>query len=96
MNTSDALILSLKLLKLSFWSISTLANADSTNASGQGSPYFFCNFFSNDPAFTPILIGIPCISAQFTTSITFCLDPIFPGFILKQSAPFSATFSAIL
>ena len=89
-------MLNLKLWKFKFWRISTWANADSTKASGQGSPYFFCNFFSKEPALTPILIGIPWDSAQLTTTLTYSFEPILPGFILKQSAPCSATAKAIL
>ena len=58
--------------------------------------YFFCKSFSRDPALTPIRIGIPLSFAAATTSLIRSSLPIFPGLIRKQSAPYPATFKAIL
>ena len=77
--------------KISIWRI-----ADSSIASPVGSPYFFWMSFSSDPAFTPIRILMPWCLAAAITSRTFCSLPILPGLIRKQSAPASATASAIL
>ena len=67
----------------------------STSASGQGSLYFSRISFSRDPAFTPILIEQLLFFAAFTISLIFFLSPIFPGLILKQSAPLSAASKAL-
>ena len=68
----------------------------STIASGVGCPYFIIRCFSIDPALTPILIGIPLLFASSTTSFTFPSSPIFPGFILTLSIPFSIAVNANL
>ena len=68
----------------------------STNASGQGSLNFSSISFSNDPALTPILIEQLLFLAADITSDTLCRSPIFPGFIRRQSAPFSAASIALL
>ena len=68
----------------------------STKASGQGSLYFSKIFFSSEPAFTPILIEQLLSFAAFRISLTLSIDPIFPGFILKQLAPDSADSMALL
>ena len=61
--------------------------ADSTIASGQGSPYFSNKSRSKLPAFTPILTEQLKSFAALITSLTFFSFPIFPGLILKQAAP---------
>ena len=68
----------------------------STNASGQGSLYFSKISFSKDPALTPTLIEQLLSTAALTTSLILSLFPIFPGFILRQLAPFSAASIALL
>ena len=68
----------------------------STNASGQGSLYFSSNFFSIDPALTPILTEQLLSFAAFKISRIFSLEPIFPGLILKQLAPDFAASTALL
>ena len=55
--TSDDLTLILKLKKSLSSKSLMLCVALSTKASGQGSLYFSKIFFSNEPAFTPILIA---------------------------------------
>ena len=65
-------------------------------ASGQGSLYFSKISFSKDPAFTPTLIEQLLFFAALITSLIFFLSPIFPGFILKHDAPFSAASKALL
>ena len=70
-------------------------SADSTNASGVGSPYLSRILFSREPAFTPILIEVSFCLAAFITSFTFSALPIFPGFILKQATPASAASIAL-
>ena len=93
---SEDLTLILKLKKslssrslILFWALST-------NASGQGSLYFSNSFLSREPALTPIRIEQSLSLAALITSKTLCCVPIFPGFILKQSAPCSAAWIAIL
>ena len=73
-----------------------LCKALSTNASGHGSLNLSNKFLSNDPALTPILIEQLLSFAAFTTSIILFLDPILPGFILKQLAPIFAASIARL
>ena len=68
----------------------------STKASGQGSLNFSNISFSNDPAFTPILTEQSLFLAELRTSWIFDSSPIFPGFILKHLAPFSAASIALL
>ncbi len=58
-------------------------------------PYLFKNSFSSEPAFTPMRIGILRAWQAFTTSATFSLEPMFPGFIRMQSTT-SAAISANL
>ena len=68
----------------------------STRASGQGSLYFSRMSFSSEPALTPILIEqLLFFAAEITSAILF-VSPIFPGFIRRQSAPFSAASIALL
>ena len=52
--------------------------------------------FSSEPLFTPTLIGISRSFAERTTASSLSLPPIFPGFILILSAPFSIAAMAIL
>ena len=73
-----------------------LFNALSINASGHGDLYFSKSFFSNDPAFTPILIEQLLFFAAWITDFILSFDPMFPGFNLKQSAPDSAASIALL
>ena len=70
--------------------------ADSSIASPVGSVYLRWISFSKEPALTPMRIGILWCLAQATTSRTLASLPILPGLIRKQSAPASATASAIL
>ena len=70
--------------------------ADSTIASGHGSPYFSSKSFSKLPALTPILIEHELSLAAFITYWTFDSLPIFPGLILKHAAPDSAASIALL
>ena len=94
--TSDDLTLTFKLKKSSFSNIFIFLSALSTKASGQGSLYFSKIFFSRDPAFTPILIEHPWSLAALITSFILSVDPILPGFILKQLAPDLADSIALL
>ena len=68
----------------------------STKASGKGSLYFSSKSYSRDPAFTPILIEQLLFLAALITYFIFLISPIFPGFILRQAAPFSAASIALL
>ena len=68
----------------------------SNKASEVGLLYLSKMCFSKLPAFTPTLIGILFCLAASITSLTLSLDPILPGLILKQCAPFSAASSALL
>ena len=95
-NTSEDLTLILKLLKSKSSIIFIFRSALSTKASGQGSLYFSNMSLSKDPEFTPILMEQLLFLAADMTSAIFFLSPIFPGFILKQSAPFSAASTALL
>ena len=52
--------------------------------------------FSKDPEFTPILIEQLLFFAAEITSAILSFSPMLPGFILKQSAPFSAASIALL
>ena len=70
--------------------------ADSTSASGVGSPYLRCSAFSSEPAFTPILIGMLRSRAALITALTRSSRPMLPGLMRRQSTPSSATRSAIL
>ena len=76
--------------------ISIFLIALSTSASGQGSLNLSNISFSNEPALTPTLIEQLLSLADLIISIIFFLSPIFPGFILKQLAPFSAASIALL
>ena len=71
-------------------------SADSTSASGVGSPYFFCRSFSSEPALTPMRIEMPWSLADCTTACTRSSRPMLPGLMRRQSAPSSATRRAIL
>ena len=51
---------------------------------------------SSDPALTPMRIEQLLSLAAFKISLTFSLEPIFPGLILKQSAPEFAASIALL
>ena len=93
---SEDLTLILKLKKSSSSRSLILLVALSTKASGHGSLYFYNKDFSNDPALMPILIEQLLSRAALRISLIFSLDPIFPGFILKQSAPDSAASIALL
>ena len=93
---SEDLTLTLKLKKFSSSIISIFLIALSTNASGQGSLYFSKISFSNDPELTPILIAQSLFFAALITSFIFFLSPMFPGFILRHFAPFSADSNALL
>ena len=86
-NTSDDLTLILKLKKSSSSKNFMLMMEISTNASGHGSLYLSSIDFSKDPALTPILMEQLLSFAALSISITFCFEPILPGFILKQLAP---------
>ena len=68
----------------------------STKASGHGSLYFSRMSFSSDPALTPILIEQLLFFAAEIISDILLISPIFPGFIRRQSAPFSAASIALL
>ena len=71
-------------------------SADSTIASGQGSPYLCCRSFSSEPALTPMRIGMPLSRAASITARTRSSRPMLPGLMRRQSTPVSATSSAIL
>ena len=94
--TSEDFTLTLKLKKSWFSIILIFLSALSTSASGQGSLYFSNISLSRDPAFTPILIEQLLLFAALITSLILFLSPIFPGFILKHFAPFSAASIALL
>ena len=94
--TSDDLTLTLKLLKFKSSIILIFLIALSTKASGQGSLYFSKISFSKEPALTPILIEQLLFFAASITSLILLMLPILPGFILRQSAPFSAASIALL
>src|SRR3990167_6163498 len=87
MNTSEALTLTLKSGKFRRSRCSTWRNADSTRASGVGSPYFFCRSFSSEPALTPMRIEMPRSRAASTTALTRSARPILPGLMRRQSTP---------
>ena len=70
--------------------------ADSTSASGVGSPYFFCRSFSSEPALTPMRIGMPWSRAASITARTRSSRPMLPGLMRRQSTPSSATRRAML
>ncbi len=72
----------------------TWRRALSTSASGTGCPYFLRRSFWREPAFTPILTGTFRSLRAPTTSFTFHLAPMFPGFILRPSTPCSKASSA--
>ena len=93
--TSDDFTLILKLKKSLSSNNLTLYIALSTIASGHGSLYFSKIDLSKDPALTPILIEQPKSFAALMTSIILFLSPIFPGFILRQSAPLLAASIAL-
>ncbi len=61
--------------------------ADSTIASGQGSPYFSSRCDSSEPALTPMRIEQPWSRAAWTTSRTRSLEPMLPGLMRRQAAP---------
>jgi hypothetical protein len=65
-------------------------SADSTIASGQGSPYFSKSSRSSEPALTPIRIEQPWSLAARTTSATRSFEPMLPGLMRRQAAPFWA------
>ena len=94
--TSDDFTLILKLKKSLSSKNFILFRALSTNASGHGSLYFSNNFFSRDPALIPTLMEQLLSFAALRISRIFSLEPIFPGFILKQSAPEFAASIALL
>ena len=52
--------------------------------------------FSIEPEFTPILIEQLLFFAALITSLILFTFPMFPGFILKHFAPFSAASIALL
>ena len=93
---SEDFTLILKLKKSLSSRILIFSLALSTNASGLGSEYFSSIFLFKLPAFTPILIEQLLFLAAFITSLTFSYEPILPGFILRQLAPFSAASIALL
>ena len=95
-NTSEDLTLILKLKKSSSSKSLILLIALSTNASGHGSLYFSSNDFSKEPALTPTLMEQLLSFAALRISWTFSLEPMFPGFILKQFAPDFAASIALL
>ncbi|SKY71446.1 Uncharacterised protein [Mycobacteroides abscessus subsp. abscessus] len=65
-------------------------SADSTNASGVALPYFCMMRLSNDPALTPIRIGIPASPAAFATSLTRPSNSLMlPGFTRTAAQPAS-------
>lgn len=68
----------------------------STIALAVGFPYFSNKSFSNEPAFTPILIGIFFSLHLSTTAFTLSSAPIFPGLILTLSTPELIASNAIL
>jgi len=94
--TSDDLTLILKLKKSASSKIFILFRALSTSASGHGSLYFSNIFFSKEPAFIPTLTEQLLSFAALRISLTFSLEPILPGLILKQSAPEIAASTALL
>ena len=96
MKTFEALTLILKLSKLRSSNSLIFNLALSNKALAVGLLYFSKIVFSKLPALTPILIGILFCLAASTTSFTLSLEPMLPGFIRKQCAPFSAASSALL
>jgi len=84
------------LKKSLFSKILIFSKALSIKASGLGSEYFSNILLSKLPAFTPILIEQLLSFADLITSLTFSSEPILPGLILKQLAPFLAASIALL
>ena len=74
----------------------TLSKALSTMPSAVTFPYLSKICFSNEPLFTPTLIGIFFAFATSTTAFNLSISPIFPGLILILSAPFSIAAMASL
>ena len=72
-----------------------LSLALSTNASGFGSECFSKTCFSRLPELTPTLMEQLLFLAALITSLIFSTEPIFPGFIRIQAAPFSAASIAL-
>ena len=65
-------------------------NADSAKASGVAFPYFASKRGSNEPALTPMRIGIPASPAALATSLTLssnCL--MLPGLTHTAAQPAS-------
>ena len=93
---SEALTLILKLVKLLSSKIFMFVKALSIRASGQGDLYFSNNFFSKEPALTPILIDVLLSLAAWITDLILSEEPIFPGFNLRHAAPASAASMALL
>ena len=75
-NTSEDFTLTFKLKKSSSSIIFIFLKALSTRASGHGSLYFSNISFSNDPAFTPILIAHSLFLAAEIISFIFFYLPL--------------------
>ena len=95
MKTSEALRLILKSRNSSLSRISICCKADSIIASELGSLYFRSKALLSEPALTPMRMGMPLSRELLTTARTLSSLPIFPGFMRRQSTPYSSTFSAM-
>ncbi len=63
-------------------------SADSTSASGVALPYLASSRLSSEPAFTPILIGVPASEAAFAISLTLSSNSLMlPGLTRTAAQP---------
>ena len=96
MNTSDAFTLILNSWKSLSCRILACSSADSTSASGLGSPYFSSRCFSSEPALTPMRMDTLWSRAAWITSRTRSGLPMLPGLMRRQAAPLWAASMARL